>query len=26
MYNLDLGIQELIKGYEMISNNIYGNI
>ena len=26
MYNLDLGIQELIKGYEMISNNTYGNV
>ena len=26
LYSLDFGIQELIKGYEMISNNKYGNI
>ena len=26
LYGLDFGIQELIKGYEMISNNKYGNI
>ena len=25
-YNLDNGISELIKGYEMLSNNKYGNI
>ena len=26
LYSLDFGIQELVKGYEMISNNKYGNI
>ena len=26
MYSLDYGIQELIKGYTMIKNTIYGNI
>ena len=25
-HSLDMGIQELIKGYSMISNNRYGNI
>jgi nucleoside-diphosphate-sugar epimerase len=26
MYDLDFGIEELLKGYKMIKNNIYGNI
>ena len=26
MYSLDDGIKELIKGYQMIKNNVYGNI
>jgi nucleoside-diphosphate-sugar epimerase len=26
MYDLDFGIKELLKGYKMIKNNIYGNI
>ena len=25
-HSLDFGIQELIKGYQMIRNNIYGNV
>ena len=25
-YSLDMGIQELIKGYTMIKNNKYGNV
>lgn len=26
MYDLDAGIEELIKGYKIIKNNIYGNV
>jgi len=26
MYSLDFGIQELIKGYTMIRNSVYGNV
>jgi len=26
MYDLDFGIEELLKGYKMIKNNVYGNI
>jgi hypothetical protein len=26
MHDLDSGVEELLKGYRMIKNNIYGNV
>ena len=25
-YSLEMGIRELIKGYRILSNNVYGNV